>query len=62
MENLGDIVFNVLMQLQLIFVVLRGADLIAWPWWYVFAPLIIYCGINIILCVIALFIYLEGDE
>ena len=62
MENVGDIIFNTLVQLQLIFIVLRGADLIAWPWWQVTAPLIIYIGINIILCVIALFIYLEGDE
>lgn len=42
--------------LQIMFIGLKLAGLIDWPWWQVFLPIIIYCAIVVFIFVIALII------
>lgn len=46
--------------LQIVFLVLKLCYIINWPWYAVCAPILIYCGIAILLLVFLLVVYAYG--
>ena len=53
-KNFGDHIGGLAFLLTLIFASLRACDVIAWEWWQVMMPLLIYVGIVAVLIIVGL--------